>query len=196
MSYLIKPEIEIEQRIQVYHKLKIPKKELGKYFTTIRKRILTGKVIPITENATIVTNPEFTVKQTDKLRPVLDCSALNELYEAESIRFPTTDTAIRSAKNSWVAAVDLSSAYNQCPVFSPDFQYFGIASENSYFIPTGLPQGFNRAPEIFTRFLDPVVELFIDIEIPTDSKTFRRSAICAGGIRNFNRRVTKNVGQY
>ena len=166
-GYRICPEIEVEQRLQVYHKQKISKRESDKYFTTIRKRMLQGKIVPIMENSPIVISPEFTVEQTDKLRPVLDCSALNELYEAESIRFPTTDTAIKSAKNSWVAAVDLSSAYNQAPIFPPDLQFFGITSENSYFIPTGLPQGFNRAPEIFTRFLDQVVELFIDLDIPT-----------------------------
>jgi len=129
--------------------------------------MLQGKIIPVSEKIPIIINPEFMVTQNDKIRPVLDCSALNGIYTAESIKFPTTDTAIKIAKNHWVAVVDLSSAYNQCPIYPPDLQYFAIISDNKYFIPTGLPQGFNRAPETFTRFLDPIMELFIDLGILT-----------------------------
>ena len=166
-GYRIRPDMDLQQRIQVYHKKEPNQKEKDKHFSTIRKRLLSGKIIPVNENIPVVIHPEFLVEQNGKIRPVMDCSAMNGLYQAESVRFPTTNTAIKIAKQSWVAAVDLESAYNQCPIFPLDLQYFAIKSENSYFIPTGLPQGYSRAPEIFTRFLDPVVDYLIDLGILT-----------------------------
>ena len=166
-GYRIRPDSKIDQKIHVFHNNKMNQKETDKRVTTIRKRMLQGKIIPVSEKIPIIINPEFIVTQDEKVRPVLDCSALNGIYTAESITFPTTDTAIKIAKNHWVAAVDLKSAYNQCPVYAPDLQFFAITSDGKYFIPTGLPQGFNRAPEIFTRFLDPIMELFIDLGILT-----------------------------
>ena len=167
VGYRIKPETDIAERLKIHHEREMTSQQKDHAYTTIKKRLLQGKIVPVCENIPLVTHPEFLVIQKDKVRPVMDCSALNELYEAESVRFPTTDTALRVAKNSWTAAIDLSSAYNQTPIFPSDLQYFAIKSENKYYIPTGLPQGFSRAPEIFTRWLDPVVELLIDLGIPT-----------------------------
>ena len=153
VGFRIAPIVQLNANFEIRHAKAPNKKNQTLHTESIFKRVHSGKLIPIQKNQAEMIIPEFFVKQPDKNRPILDASALNQLYCNDPIVYPTVETALNKFQFQGVAGKDLKSGYNQCPVAFQDLRFFVIRNGERFFMPTGLPQGHNRSPEIFHFWL-------------------------------------------
>ena len=65
-----------------------------------------------------------------------------------------TEELVKQGRNSWMAKVDVKSAYRIVPVHLQDWWLLGMQWNGALFVDTILPFGLRWAPKIFTALAD------------------------------------------
>ena len=102
---------------------------------------------------------------TGKWRLIVDLSfpeggSVNNGIESDicSLHYAKVEEAtkelVKQGHNSWMAKVDIKSAYRTVPVHPQDWWLLGMQWEGALFVDTTLPFGLRSAPKIFTAVAD------------------------------------------
>ena len=154
------PSLENKSRIITSGDHPQSEKSLKLLDETVKTRVIQGRLVPIPFSLVHGGCVEFPVEQHEKIRPITDASGINPLYKPDPIVYPTVSEVLMNFDKNIVAAIDLSKAYHQMPIAWTDLQKFCIKHREKWFLQTGMPQGFSRAPEMFTNFLKPLQRIF------------------------------------
>ena len=65
-----------------------------------------------------------------------------------------TEDLVKQGHNSWMAKVDVKSAYRIVPVHPQDWWLLGIQWNGALFVDTTLQFGLRSAPKVFTALAD------------------------------------------
>lgn len=166
-GWRIIPSCQIGSRIITKSDFPTGEVQLRQLDETIEKRVLQGRLIPIHQNLVHGGCTEFPVEQNEKVRPITDASGINPLYRPDPIIYPTIKEVLTNFHKKIVVAIDLSKAYHQMPIAWTDLQNFCIKHREKWYLQTGMPQGFSRAPEMFTHFLKPVQKILEKLGLDT-----------------------------
>ena len=122
--------------------------------------LLHSKVIEITNSEGFV-SPIFLKRKPSGLhRLILDLSALNLEVEYNHFKMQSLSDALLLVKqNDWLTKIDLTSAYDCCPIAPASRKYLQFKSDNILYQYRGFPNGLAEAPRLFTLITRPVREL-------------------------------------
>ena len=108
---------------------------------------------------------------SNKMRLIHDCSrpafdAVNSHSSPENVSFTSVDEALKLLKpNSYMAKIDLASAYRHVPIHPSDYTAMGIkwkfrdSKKYTYMVDTRLPFGASKSVFIFNHITQSVVRM-------------------------------------
>ena len=137
----------------------------------IRTEIANGRYVVVDSPAKITSALGAVPKSGNKVRLIHDCSrptghAVNDMATANHFHYVNIQDAVNIIHHkSYLAKVDLASAYRSVKLASSDHQYTGLQwrfagdSHDTYMIDTRLPFGARLSPEIFHRLTQAVCRM-------------------------------------
>lgn len=137
----------------------------------IRVEITNGRYKVVNEPARITSSLGAIPKGNNKIRLIHDCSrpigqALNDFASTNHFSYTQIQDAVNLIKpGSYLAKVDLESAYRSVPISQESQKYTGLhwkfKGENlsTYMVDTRLPFGARRSPEIFNKLTQAVCRI-------------------------------------
>ena len=138
----------------------------------IREEISKGNYVVTHVKPTIVSALGAIPKpDTDKIRLIHDCSRpqfsnINSYATTQHFSYVTVEKAVSQIKpNSYLAKIDLKSAYRHVPIHPSNYRATGLAwqfqgdQHVTYLYDNKLPFGASKSPEVFHRLTQAVTRM-------------------------------------
>ena len=133
---------------------------------SVVKSLLSSKVIETTTTEGFVSPIFLRQKQSGLHRLILDLSEVNLDVEYRHFKMQSLDDALLLInKDDMLTKIDLTSAYDCCPIAPESRKYLQFRSNNVLYQFRGFPNGLAEAPRLFTLITKPVREVLNSLGI-------------------------------
>ncbi|KAG1462143.1 hypothetical protein G6F46_009464 [Rhizopus delemar] len=101
----------------------------------------------------------FTIQESTKRRPILDCQRLNQHIQCEHFKMEGVP-ALRELieKGDFMCKIDLKDAYTVVPIHPESRQYLTFKNEGKIYQYRSLAFGLNVAPRLFSKLMRYAIE--------------------------------------